>query len=244
MEQEQRRKSVGREYYESLLIAFIFVNFVRIFVFQAFKIPSGSMYDNLLVGDHIIVNKFVFGAGSAANGSWPLGDIRRGDIVIFRFPEDPDVDFIKRVVGLPGETVQIADKAVFINGRKLAEPYKVHLDTNVYPRQPVLPEPWRSRDQFGPVRVPPDHYFVLGDNRDRSHDSRYWGAVPRSLIKGRALLIYWSFRGTPAAPGSPPAERLRELWRVATGFLTGTRWDRTFMVIGHRYHYDEPESAP
>lgn len=244
MEQEQRRKGVARDYYESLLIAFIFVNFVRIFVFQAFKIPSGSMYDNLLVGDHIIVNKFVFGANASDGSMWPLRQVHRGDVVIFRYPEEPEIDFIKRVVALPGETVTIRNKEIFVDGELLDEPYKVHLDENIYPVQPALPEPWRSRDQFGPFRVPPGQYFVLGDNRDRSHDSRYWGAVPRDLIKGRALLIYWSFRGVPAAIGSRPAERARELLRVVTGFFPQTRWDRTFMVIGHGYHYDEPETAP
>lgn len=243
MEQEAKRKTIPREYYESLLIAFIFVNFIRIFVFQAFKIPSGSMYDNLLVGDHIIVNKFVFGAG-ASTPLWPLRDVDRGDVVIFRYPEDPDIDFIKRVVALPGETVEIRDKRVLVNGRALDEEYKVHLDANVYPRQAALPEPWRSRDQFGPYMVPPGHFFVLGDNRDRSHDSRYWGSVAREMIKGRAFLIYWSFRGAPPPPGSPPAARARELLRVVTGFFTHTRWNRTFMVIGHGYHYDEPETAP
>jgi signal peptidase I len=243
MDQEGRRKSIGREYYESLLIAFIFVNFARIFVFQAFKIPSGSMYDNLLVGDHIIVNKYVYGPQNGRFPLLPASDIKRGDVVIFRYPEDREVDFIKRVIALPGETVEIADKQVRINGKPLAEPYKIHADESVYPlREPPLPEPWRSRDQLMPTTVPPGHYFVLGDNRDRSHDSRYWGTVSRNLIKGRALLVYWSFRGTPAS-GSAPAERLRELFRVTARFLPDTRWDRTLMVIGHRYHYDEPETS-
>lgn len=228
---EEPKKSTLREYFEALLIAMIFVNFARIFLFQAFKIPTGSMIDNLLIGDHIVVNKFIYGAPGPLDAVVPIREIRRGDIVVFRYPEEPRTDFVKRVVGLPDETVYIRDKQVFIDGVPLEEPYVVHEDEEIFPGGATLPEPYRSRDQFGPTVVPRGEYFVMGDNRDRSNDSRFWGTVPRELIKGRALLIYWSYRGTPVSPAGTPAARLRELAGVAAGFVTQTRWERTFRIV-------------
>ena len=238
---ESPRKSTLREYYEALLIAVIFVNFARIFAFQAFKIPSPSMEDNLKVGDHIIVNKFIYGSGTNLGGLLPLRPIRRGDIIVFRYPLQPDTDFVKRVIGLPGDVVEIHNKRVFINGRQLDEPYVVHEDPQIYPAQDALPEPYRSRDQYKPFGVPPGHYFAMGDNRDRSSDSRYWGTVPRSMITGRPFMVYWSYKGTPAPPDSPPSERLKELAGVVGHFFTRTRWDRSFFIVDSRYHY-HPES--
>src|SRR5712691_8561896 len=131
---ETQKKSTFREYYEALLIAVIFVNFARIFVFQAFKIPTGSMEDNLKVGDHIIVNKFIYGPASPKWQSlFALRDIRRGDIIVFRYPLQPDTDFVKRVIGMPGDTVEIRDKKVAVNGKQLDEPYVIHEDTQTYP---------------------------------------------------------------------------------------------------------------
>ncbi|HXI14066.1 MAG TPA: signal peptidase I [Thermoanaerobaculia bacterium] len=240
---DAQRKSTGREYYEALLIAIIFVNFARIFVFQAFKIPTGSMIDNLLIGDHIIVNKFIYGPAkdSPLRGLFPLREVRRGDIIVFRYPIDPNTDFVKRVVGLPGETVMIRDKQVHIDGKPLSEPYTVFVDQTVFPLQSALPEQYRARDQFGPFVIPEGHYFAMGDNRDRSNDSRFWGTVPRELIKGRAFLVYWSFRGTPPPPDSPVIERVKELLTVFFKFLTRTRWDRTFFVVDSQYHYHEED---
>jgi signal peptidase I len=236
---ESEKKSTGREYYEALLIAIIFVNFARIFVFQAFKIPSGSMEDNLKVGDHIIVNKFIYGrkSDSPLAKLIPIRDVRRGDVIVFRFPEDPQTDFVKRVVGLPGETVVIRDKQVSINGKLLDEPYVVFDDPTIYPRQPALPEPYRSRDQYGPVVVPDGQYFAMGDNRDRSHDSRFWGFVPRSLIKGKAFMVYWSFDGQPPPAGSSGMTRLKHLLHVFVRFFADTRWHRTFFIVDKTYHY-------
>src|SRR5436309_11246886 len=195
---DDQRKSTVREYYEALLIAVIFVNFARISVCQAFKIPTGSIEDNLKVGDHIIVNKFIYGPASDA---WkrilPLRDIRRGDIIVFRYPLQPDTDFVKRVIGMPNDVVEIRDKKVSVNGKQLDEPYVIHEDATVYPLQPALPEPYRSRDQFGPYTVPAGQYFAMGDNRDRSSDSRYWGTVPRGMIKDRAFMVYCSFARLP-----------------------------------------------
>jgi signal peptidase I len=235
---ESKKKSTFREYYEALLIAVIFVNFARIFAFQAFKIPTGSMEDNLKIGDHIIVNKFIYGPVSDVwKGKLPLRDVRRGDIIVFRYPLQPDTDFVKRVIGLPGDILEIRDKNVFINGKQLDEPYVIHVDPNVFPRQPALPEPYRSRDQFGPVSIAAGQYFAMGDNRDRSSDSRYWGTVPRSMIKGRAFMVYWSFASVPPPADSPPSARLKELAGVVIHFFTQTRWERTFFIVDSKYHY-------
>ncbi|MDQ3283604.1 MAG: signal peptidase I [Acidobacteriota bacterium] len=232
-------KSTAREYYEALLIAIIFVNFARIFVFQAFKIPTPSMEDNLKVGDHLIVNKFIFGpkGDGPLAGLFPLRDVRRGDIIVFRYPENPDIDYVKRVIGLPGDVVSIRDKVVSINGKPLVEPYVVFDDPKTYPGSEFLPHPYRQRDQFGPLRVPEGQYFAMGDNRDHSSDSRYWGGVPRSHIKGRAFMVYWSFEGEPAPADSSVRTRLRELTDVLKGFATRTRWNRTFFIVDSKYHF-------
>ncbi|HUF17230.1 MAG TPA: signal peptidase I [Thermoanaerobaculia bacterium] len=238
-ETNTHRQSTFREYYESLIIVAIFVTFARIFVFQTFKIPTPSMEDNLLVGDHIIVNKFLFGASESAlfRKLFPFHDVARGDTIVFRFPRELENDYVKRVVGLPGETVLIRDKRVFIDGRELAEPYTVFADPQVFPSAESLPDQFRYRDQFGPFLVPPGSYFAMGDNRDLSYDSRYWGPVDRELIKGKPLLVYWSFRGQPLLPGSPPGEKLKELLGVAVNFFRDTRWDRTFFIIDSQFHY-------
>src|SRR5204862_7324105 len=150
---DTEKKSTVREYYEALLIAVIFVNFARIFAFQAFKIPTGSMEDNLKVGDHIVVNKFIYGPGTSLGGLLPLRDIRRGDIIVFRYPLQPETDFVKRVIGLPGDTVEVRDKVVYVNGNGLDEPYVIHDDPMLFkarsPAEPALPEPYRTLGQFG-----------------------------------------------------------------------------------------------
>jgi signal peptidase I len=245
---ETEKKSTVREYYEALLIAVIFVNFARIFVFQAFKIPSGSMEDNLKIGDHIIVNKFIYGpVPQPWQKLFPLRDIHRGDIIVFRYPLQPDTDFVKRAIGLPGDVVEVRDKVVYINGKPLAEPYVIHEDPTVFPArragQPQLPEAYQLRDQYAPYTVPAGTYFAMGDNRDRSSDSRFWGTVPRSMIKGRAFMVYWSFKGTPPPPEAPPIERVKELWRVVWRFFPDTRWSRMFFIVDSKYHFT-PERSP
>lgn len=232
-----KRKSTVREYYEALLIAIIFVNFARIFAFQAFKIPSPSMEDNLLTGDHIIVNKFIYGPKDGFSGGLlPLRDPARGDVIVFRYPRDLREDWVKRVIGLPGETVTVRAKKVFIDGKALDEPYVYFDDARTYPAGVFLPEPYRSRDHFGPFTVPEGEYFVMGDNRDHSYDSRWWGSVGRSVIKGRALVVYWSF-DIPPPLGTTLRDRLVELGKVVVYFVPKTRWRRTFFVIDSTYHY-------
>lgn len=205
MNKSKEKKGVKknvREIIEAVVIALVLAIFIRTFVIQAFKIPSGSMEDTLLIGDHIIVSKFAYGlqvpkpaminiAGATVPffetqlvASW--GQIKRGDVIVFRFPADRSKDFIKRVVGLPGDRVELRNKVIFVNGEKWDEHFGVN-------KGGLYGEASEKNTDFGPYTVPPDSVFVMGDNRDRSYDSRYWGAVPFSDIKGKALIIYWSW---------------------------------------------------
>lgn len=170
-------KSVVRQYAEAIIIAVLLALVIRTFVVQAFKIPSGSMLQTLQVGDHILVNKFQF---------W-FTEPQRGDIIVFKYPQDEGRDFIKRVVALPGEKLEVRDKQVYINDKPVAEPYAVHSD-------PVLLDnPGSLRDNFGPVVVGPGQLFMMGDNRDYSMDSRFWGFLDMKKIRGKAFIIYWSW---------------------------------------------------
>lgn len=160
-----------RETVETVVIALVLAFLIRTFVVQTFWIPSGSMEPTLLINDRIMAYKLFYG----------MKNVHRGDIIIFKFPLNPDKDFVKRVIGLPGDVVRINDKKVYVNGKRLIEPYAVESERNIgFPR-----------DEYGPVKVPPDSLFVLGDNRDFSEDSRYWGYVPEENIVGEVFLIYW-----------------------------------------------------
>jgi signal peptidase I len=222
------QKSTAREYFESIVIAVILALFVRTFVVQAFKIPSGSMENNLLIGDHLLVNKFVFGptATPIERALLPMTGIHRLDIVVFKHPEDPERDLIKRVIGLPGETVELRDKKVYINGRPLDEPY-VHFLEPPHGTRPGEVTSYDVRENYGPVTVPPGQYFMMGDNRDNSEDSRYWGFLPRELVKGKAFVIYWSYESeTSDYEPEDTGTALRNLGSVFLHFFTKTRWDR------------------
>jgi signal peptidase I len=185
------KKSVVREYFESLVVAVILALFVRTFVFQAFKIPTGSMENNLLVGDHLLVNKMSYAPAPTAFERLilPQKPVGRGDIIVFKYPEEPERDFIKRVIGLPGDRLELRRKRIYINGELLDEPYVRYLEA------PSTDGPLRIgdlREEYGPVTVPAGQYFMMGDNRDNSEDSRYWGFMPESYVKGEALIIYFS----------------------------------------------------
>jgi signal peptidase I len=222
------KKSTAREYFESIVIAVILALFVRTWAVQAFKIPTGSMENNLLIGDHLLVNKFIFGPtiSDIEKKLLPIRDPRRGDVVVFKYPDEPERDFIKRVIGLPGETLELRNKKVYINGQPLDEPY-VHFLEPASNSQEVTS--YDVRERYGPVRVPDGQYFVMGDNRDNSQDSRYWGFLPRAYIKGRALMIYWSYDAGPedASQGNALGRALS----VVTHFFTRTRWERIFRQI-------------
>jgi signal peptidase I len=206
----------------------VFALFARTFLFQAFEVPSPSMEKNVLTGDRLVINKFVFAPGSGLlAGALPERALRRGDVVVFRFPDDPRRDFIKRVVGLPGETIAIRNKRVFIDGRLLDEPYAFHADDTVWPDDPAIPADHLRRDQLAADRVPENAYFVMGDNRDDSSDSRYWGAVPAGHLVGRALFVYWSFLPRPSDAPSGFAG----LARFPLEVMRRTRWDRAFHPV-------------
>ncbi len=193
---KKREKSIFREYFELIAETAVFVFFVMTFVVQAFQIPTGSMEPTLLVGDFLLVNKMAYSRPVYGLEKLiiPRREIRRHDIVVFKFPQDLSRDFVKRVVGLEGEKLEIRNKQVFINDQPIEEPYKVHNDRNVYNRENYYHYDDLIRDNFGPVVVPKGHLFVMGDNRDNSLDSRYWSFLPINYIKGKPWLIYFSRR--------------------------------------------------
>jgi signal peptidase I len=228
------KKSTLREYFESIVIAVILAFFIRTFIVQAFKIPTGSMEENLLIGDHLLVNKFMFAstASSFERMVLPIGTISRGDVVVFKYPVEPERDFIKRVIGLPGETLEVREKKVYVNGSPLDEPYAHYTQPASSPSEFHEVTSFDVRERYGPVTVPPEQYFVMGDNRDNSQDSRYWGFLPRGHIKGKALLIYWSYeseRDDYQAAG--PGATVRNVVSVFTHFFTRTRWARMLRQI-------------
>jgi len=229
------KKSVLREYFESIVIAVILALFIRTFVVQAFKIPTGSMEENLLIGDHLLVNKFVYGPTLAGfeETILPIDRIERRDVIVFKYPEEPERDFIKRVIGLPGETVELRNKKVFINGRPIDEPYVQFLDP---PGSASSSEAdftdFDVRRQYGPVTVPANHYFVMGDNRDNSQDSRYWGFLPREYIKGKALMVYWSYEADREDyQQTGIGDQVGGVFSTVTHFFTKTRWSRLLHQI-------------
>ncbi len=186
---KQKTKSVFREYAEAIIIALVLALFIRTFVVQAFKIPSGSMLPTLLIGDHLLVNKFIYGVKVPFSGNVliPLKNPVPGDIVVFRFPKNPKLDYIKRVIGVAGDTVEIRNKRIYVNGKPFPDPYGVFTDSK------ILPPDISPRDNFGPVKVPEHHIFVMGDNRDNSYDGRFWGFVDLNAVRGKAFIIYWSW---------------------------------------------------
>jgi signal peptidase I len=184
-----KKKSGLRENIEAIAVAIVLALFIRTFIVQAFKIPSGSMKNTLLIGDHILVNKFIYGVKIPY---WqktiiPVKNPKRGDIVVFKFPEDPGKDFIKRVIGIGGDVVAIRDKKIYINHKLLNHKFGMYTDPH------IIPGGIQPRDNFGPVTVPENSLFVMGDNRDHSYDSRFWGFVDLKKVKGKAFIIYWSW---------------------------------------------------
>ncbi|MGD8847206.1 MAG: signal peptidase I [Desulfobacteraceae bacterium] len=184
-----------RENIEALVIAIILALFIRAFVVQAFKIPSGSMENTLLIGDYILVNKFIYGVKLPYTGTniIPIKDPKRGDIIVFKFPGDPSKDYIKRVVGVGGDRIAIRDKKVYVNDQLQENVFAKFTDERIFSDARMIPEKLLKRDNYGPIEVPKNKLFVMGDNRDSSNDSRFWGFVDKSAVKGRAFIIYWSW---------------------------------------------------
>jgi len=213
------RKGIARELAETILLCVLVVVFLRAFVFLQSEIPSGSMEETILIGDHVLVNRFIY---APTLFDWersllPIRNIRRGDIVVFKHPREPEQDFIKRVIGLPGDIVALHDGALRVNGEQLDEPYLAPAE--------------RSGSSFGPIAVPQDEYFLLGDHRSRSSDSRVWGTAPRQLIKGRAFLILFS-TSTKPDPSRPPGQVTpTTLVRKIVNLVLHSRWDRFFSTL-------------
>ena len=225
-------KSTFREYFETIIISVIIVLFTKTFVFQHFKIPTGSMEPTLLVGDHLMVNRYMFRHESLPwlDRLMPTRDVRRGDVVVFKYPDDPTKDFIKRVIGLPGETVEMRANEVYIDGKKIDETYR-WLDPRFVARarfgDPRMME-------AGPFHVPAGCYFAMGDNRYNSQDSRFWEHtfVRQDEIKGRALFIWWSYEGPQDIdPEIPYQTRAKDFLDMIIHFPTQTRWARSFRMV-------------
>lgn len=230
------KRSVVREYFELIVVTVIFTMYLQTFIVQAFQIPSSSMEDNLLVGDHLLVNKFgysSFGTDGVFKKILPFRDPGRGDIVVFKFPDEPLKDYVKRVVGLPGEKVEIRNKQVLINGKVLDETYKYHKDSHIFTHDDIYARPDASiRDNYGPVTVPEDSLFVMGDNRDNSADSRYWGFLPRQNVKGKPVVIYWSYEADKESYLAVDySTRLKNVLMTVVNFIPKTRWKRFLKVI-------------
>ncbi len=244
---QKAQRATFREYAESLLVTVVLALFGTTFVVQAFKIPSPSMEPTLLIGDHLLVNKFVYGG----NGAWyeralPYREIGRGDIIVFKFPYDDHPHYVKRVIGLPRDRVRIVDQQVYVNGQPLSEPYKAHsghedpyganfpAGRNHFAPPSVRAEwaaelPRHVRD--GELLVPEGKYFALGDNRDTSLDSRYWGFVDREAVMGRPLLIYWSLEAAQGLPEPTWSGRLIGLANTVIRLPANTRWGRMFRRV-------------
>jgi signal peptidase I len=229
-EKKKREQSLFREYFELIAETAVFVFFVMTFVVQAFQIPTGSMEPTLLVGDFLLVNKLVYAntISPLENRILPRRDLRRQDIIVFKFPNELNKDYVKRVIGLPGEKLEIKNKEVYINDRPLQEKYKVHSDSQIISKNDYYHYDNNIRDNFGPVTIPAGEIFAMGDNRDNSSDSRYWGFLPLSLVKGRPWVIYFSYR---AEQNSHLKTSFRERMKKLVNFVPKARWRRMLKII-------------
>jgi signal peptidase I len=217
------RKSVVREYVETILICVLILLFPRTFVFQQSEIPSSSMEDTVLTGDYILVNRFLFAPTSFdfERKLLPIRDIRHGDVIVFKHPDTPEVDYIKRVVGLPGDRILVRDGYLWVNGKLVDEPYV----------GPLYRGPEPGGGTFGPVVVKPGHYFAMGDHRNMSADSRVWGQVPHQLVKGRAFMVLFSTYARPPADEPVGQVSPKSLGRKLINLVFRARWDRSFTAI-------------
>jgi len=226
----QRKKSVTREYAEAILLALALALVLRSFVVQSFHIPSGSMEDTLVEGDLFLGVKFLYGAKIPFT-NWRLPGIRTpqpGDIVVFQYPLDPGRDFVKRCVAGPGQTVEVRNKVLYVDGERAVDPPRSkYIDPRVMPREHAN----GRRDHFGPITVPPGHYFLMGDNRDNSEDSRYWGFLPHSHLVAKAVVMYWSWAPDPHAPRYVNLASIpRMVFYNIVHFFQRVRWGRIGMV--------------
>jgi signal peptidase I len=230
--QPEQAYSTLREYFVATVYCTIIALFVTTYVVHPMTVPTPSMEPTILVGDRLLIDKFTYRNGFLSDlGISPAHEIKRGDVVVFKYPEDPNVLYVKRAIGLPGETLEVRDKTVYINGRPLDEPYKVHRDPRVFRRSVAFGGGFdNQRDNFGPVRIPEGSYFMMGDNRDDSADSRYFGFLPKEYIVGRPLVVFWSYEDASDAYRRTSLPEMLKLYaeRVVF-FITKTRWSR----MGH-----------
>lgn len=229
-EKRKREKSTFREFFELIAETAVFVFFVMTFVVQAFQIPTGSMEPSLLVGDFLLVNKMVYYNPVFLVEKWmlPRKEIKRYDIVVFKYPKELRKDFVKRVIALEGEKIEIKDKQVYIDDVPIADSYKVHSDSQVRGKSGYYYYNDNIRDNYGPVFVPPDHCFVMGDNRDNSQDSRYWGFLSLDNIKGKPWVIYFSYK---AERDAYLKTGLRDRLKKFVNFILRARWKRMLKVV-------------
>jgi signal peptidase I len=235
-----------RSFLAEWTVTFILLLFGTTSLVQAFVIPTGSMEDTLMIGDHLLVDKLAYAPpGPVSKYVIPYTDVKRGDIIVFRYPVDIQQTFVKRCIGVPGDRIRLVNKQLILNGRPVNEPYVYHKTEYIdsyrdnFPSQPNFPQYERGQAMLennvknGEVIVPPGHYFAMGDNRDSSLDSRYWGFVPRENIIGKPLIIYWSY-DAPTSALANPTIGLDHIIDLAEHFFTKTRWSRTFRLI-HGY---------
>lgn len=250
LEQETADQTTGHEARSAIAewtITILLLLFLTSFLVQAFVIPSGSMEDTLLIGDHVLVDKLAYSpSGVVGRVLLPYRPPRDGDIIVFRYPLDIRENFVKRVIGVPGDRIRIVNKVVYRNGVRLDEPYAYHKTDFIepyrdnFPSEPTTSLAVQARNMLqyhvvnDEVVVPAENYFVMGDNRDSSLDSRYWGFVPRENIIGKPLMIYWSYAASPDQFGEQRFD-VRRFIDVGEHFFTRTRWNRTMMLI-HGYH--------
>ncbi len=228
------RRSFVHDYFQAAVIAVMIALFVRTYLVQAFQIPSPSMETSILVGDHILVNKFAYGGSLTLieREILPFRPIARHDVIIFKFPGQPERDFVKRVIGLPFETVKIENRRVLIKKPGDADFFTLKEEDHVNHTEPISATNPDPMDNMMPVKIPAGSYFVLGDNREDSRDSREWGLVPEDYIRGKALLVYWSLGPPPpAGEDAPPPGPLKAFWESASSAFTRTRWERTFRIV-------------
>ena len=237
---------VKRGFIAEWTVTIVFLLFATTTLVQAFVIPSASMESSLLIGDHVLVDKLVYSpSGPASRHLLPYRDVRRGDIIVFRYPVDISQTFVKRAIGLPGDRIRLSNKQVILNGKAIEEPYVYHKTAYIdsyrdnFPDDPNVPVSDSAHDMLvnhvanGEVVVPPGYYFAMGDNRDSSLDSRYWGFVPRGNIIGKPLIVYWSYEASTEDLSSPGVSG-RHVLDMLTHFPTKTRWQRTLRLI-HGY---------
>jgi len=232
MDKETRKKDTGlfREYFELIAETAVFVFFVMTFVVQAFQIPTGSMEPTLLVGDFLLVNKLAYARPvlPLEGVLLPRKPIARGNIVVFKYPKDLTKDYVKRVIALEGEIVEVKDKQVFVNDKPLDEAYKVHIDSHVNSKTDFYSYEDVIRDNYGPITVPAGNCFVMGDNRDNSYDSRYWGFLPLASIKGKPWIIYFSYK---AERDAWQKTGIRDRLKKIVSFIPKARWGRMLRII-------------